>query len=142
MDEERVLLLLLILSALRPDAITARTSDILSPKEPSPEQAQEIKKLLHLDIDTCLDISLKNNHRRPVSKFALEVAEAEHNQALSAYWPQLSLRSLYSQLDQDPNFIFPARSIPVPSQTATIPANSFGPISARIGAHNHSSYTI
>jgi outer membrane protein len=125
--KKRVFVLLLIFLALRANAVVARTPVILPPQEPSPEKPQENKKLLHLDIDTCLDISLKNNHRRPASKFAMEVAEAQHKQALSAYWPQLSLRSLYSQLDQDPNFIFPARSIPVPAQTATIPANSFGP---------------
>jgi outer membrane protein len=125
--KQKGVVLLISLSVLWANSAMARTPDILPPQDPSSEQAQENKKLLHLDIDTCLDISLKNNHRRPASKFALEVAEAQHQQALSAYWPQLSLKSLYSQLDQDPNFIFPARSIPVPAQTATIPANSFGP---------------
>ena len=118
--------LLVGLSVLWANPIIARTPDTRPPQNPSSHQTQENKKLLHLDIDTCLDISLKNNRRRPASKFALEVAEAQHRQALSAYWPKMSLKSLYSQLDQDPNFIFPARTIPVPAQTATIPANSFG----------------
>lgn len=125
--KKRIFVLLLIFSASWANTIMARTPEILPSQESPPENAKEDKKLLHLDIDACLAISLKNNRRRPASKFSLEIAEAQHKQALSAYWPQLSLRSLYTQLDQDPNFIFPARSIPVPAQTATIPANSFGP---------------
>ena len=81
----------------------------------------------HLSIDDCLNISLKNNHLRPASRYALQVSEDQHKQAMSAYWPQLALRSLFTQFDQYPNFIFPARNIPVPGQTVTLPANSFGP---------------
>jgi outer membrane protein TolC len=55
------------------------------------------------------------------------MSENQHKQAMSSYWPQLSLRSIYSQFDENPNFIFPARNIPVPGQTVTLPANSFGP---------------
>jgi outer membrane protein len=81
----------------------------------------------HLSLNDCLNISLKNNHLRPASRYALQMSEDQHKQAMSAYWPQLSLRSVFSQFDQYPNFIFPARSIPVPGQTVTLPANSFGP---------------
>jgi outer membrane protein len=119
-------ILLLILAILWANSLLAQPPDTPPQKSP-PENAQEDKKLLQLDIDACIDLSLKNNRRRPASKYSLEIAEAQHRQALSAYWPQLSLRSIYNQLDQDPNFIFPARSIPIPAQTATIPANSFAP---------------
>lgn len=81
----------------------------------------------HLSIDDCLNISLKNNHLSPASRYALQVSEDQHKQAMSAYWPQLALRSLFTQFDQYPNFLFPARNIPVPGQTVTLPANSFGP---------------
>jgi outer membrane protein len=85
------------------------------------------EKYAHLSIEDCLNISLKNNHLRPASRYALQMSEDQHKQAMSAYWPQLSLRSLFTQFDQYPNFLFPARSIPVPGQTITLPANSFGP---------------
>ena len=35
--------------------------------------------------------------------------------------------AIFSQFDGSPNFIFPARNIPVPGKTVTLPANSFGP---------------
>lgn len=82
---------------------------------------------MKVTLKECLDIALKNNHQRTASQFALEAAEAQHQQALSAYWPQVTARAAYTSLDEDPNFIFPAKTIPVPSQTVTIPANAFGP---------------
>ncbi len=75
----------------------------------------------------CLDIALKNNQRLPASKSALAAAEAQHQQALSAFWPQISFRGSYSTLDDNPNFIYPAINIPVPSQSVTIPAGAFAP---------------
>jgi outer membrane protein TolC len=82
--------------------------------------------LLRLDLDQCLDIAWKNNQRRPASQYSLEAAEAQHKQALSAYWPTFSVKSVYTQLDESPNFIFPARTYSVPAQTIVTP---FGPIS-------------
>jgi len=63
-------------------------------------------------------------------------AEAQHRQALAGYWPQLSAKAGWFRLDEPPNFVFPASSMYVPSQTVnvpagtamvTIPANSFAP---------------
>lgn len=82
-----------------------------------------------IGLDECLETALRNNHRRPASKFAVAMAEAQHKQALAGYWPQLSLKGGYQRLDEAPNFIFPATAIRVPAGTAniTIPPGVLGP---------------
>ncbi|HWR89455.1 MAG TPA: TolC family protein, partial [Dissulfurispiraceae bacterium] len=73
-----------------------------------------------LGIDECIDIALQNNRNRPVSQFAIEIAEAQYEQAMSSYWPQLAVRAAYTIMDDDPNFIFPATSINIPSTALTL----------------------
>jgi outer membrane protein len=96
----------------------------------------------------CLEMALEKNRTRPASRFAVAAAEAQHRQALSAYWPQISLKGAYEIMDEPRNYIFPAAAydvppmtIPLPAQTfsvpggaiqtppmmVTIPANAFGP---------------
>jgi len=66
-----------------------------------------------LSLQECMDIALQNNRHRPVSKLAIEIAEAQYQQALSSYWPQLSVKAAYSVMDEDPNFVFPATQFKV-----------------------------
>jgi outer membrane protein TolC len=89
-----------------------------------------------LSLDDCLRIAMEKNHQRPASRFAVAMAEAQHRQALAGYWPQISAKGGWTQLDQAPNFVFPASTMYIPSQTVnvpggtasvTIPANAFGP---------------
>jgi outer membrane protein TolC len=86
-----------------------------------------------LTLDECVDIALKNNRRRPASRFAVEMAEAQHQQALSAYWPQIGARVAYTVLDQDPNFIFPATTIQTPAISGTV-TTPLGPLPVNIPA--------
>ena len=98
--------------------------DATKPDSPALSEKQD---LMRLDLDKSLEIAWKNNQRRPASQYSLEAAEAQHKQALSAYWPNFSVKSVYTQLDESPNFIFPAKSIPVPGQTIgpfTVPPSS------------------
>lgn len=67
-------------------------------------------------IEECVEAALANNRRRPASRFALEMAEAQHRQALSGYWPQIHLRGGFQHLDESPNFLFPASTISVELQ--------------------------
>nr|WP_319491970.1 TolC family protein [uncultured Desulfobacter sp.] len=55
-------------------------------------------------LDACLEQALENNRRRPASRFALEMAQAQHRQALAGYWPQITARGGYSRLDEAVNF--------------------------------------
>jgi len=78
------------------------------------------KGVLIASLEECLDIALKNNRQRLVSKFAIDIAEAQHKQALSAYWPQLKVGISATRLDEDVNFIFP-------EETSTYTISGLGP---------------
>lgn len=82
-----------------------------------------------LDLEACISIALENNERRPASRFALEMAEAQHRQALAAYWPQATLNATYTRSTERPNFIFPERRFSLPASTSVInvPAGVLGP---------------
>jgi outer membrane protein TolC len=89
-----------------------------------------------LSLEQCLQTALQNNHRRPISQFAVALAEAQHREALAGYWPQVSAKAGYQRLSDPLNFIFPAENMQVPAQsvsvpggtmTVTIPANAFMP---------------
>jgi outer membrane protein len=82
----------------------------------------------------CLKAAMEKNRRIDASRSAATAAEAQTKQARSAYWPELTLRSAMTRMDEAPNFVFPQSSItipagnmPIPSMTFTIPANAFGP---------------
>src|SRR5271166_6212739 len=81
-------------------------------------------------------MAMDNNRRRPASRFALAMAEAQHRQALAGYWPQVTAKAGWFSLNQAPNFVFPASTMYIPAQTVsvpastalvTVPANAFGP---------------
>ncbi|WP_373500526.1 TolC family protein [Desulfococcus sp.] len=71
-------------------------------------------------LEECLQKAMENSHRRPATRFSVEMAEAQHHQALSAYWPQVGARGGYQRMDEYPNFLFPAARIHVPAGSATI----------------------
>jgi outer membrane protein TolC len=88
-----------------------------------------------LTLEECVEIALKNNRRRPASRFAVEIAEAQHQQALSAYWPQIGAKVAYTVLDQDPNFIFPASTIQTPAISGTV-TTPLGPLPVNVPAQS------
>ena len=60
-----------------------------------------------LTLEQCIAIALESSHRRKVSALAVEIAESQHRQALSAYWPQLQLGAVLTRVDESPDFLFP-----------------------------------
>jgi outer membrane protein TolC len=60
-----------------------------------------------LTLDQCIALALKQNQQRRITQLGVETAEAQLQQALSAYWPQVSFETAYTQMDEDINFIFP-----------------------------------
>ncbi len=60
-----------------------------------------------LTLSHCIDIALERNQQRRISELAVETAEYQHRQALSSFWPQVTLDVAYNQQDEDMNFIFP-----------------------------------
>jgi len=77
-----------------------------------------------MTLDECLSTAMQNSHRRPASKFAVAVAEAQHRQALAGYWPQISVKGGYQRMDESPDFLFPASRMGIPPQTFSIPAGN------------------
>lgn len=70
--------------------------------------ASESEGHIHItDIGHCLKLAFENNRRRMISMAAVEIAEAQHRQSLSGYWPQLKMIISASRMDDDPSFIFP-----------------------------------
>ena len=83
-----------------------------------------------LTLQQCIDLALRQSHLRSASRYSVEIAEAQHRQALSAYWPQIGARANYTVMDQDPTFVFPSSSVQLPASTvvATTPLGAI-PIS-------------
>ena len=92
---------------------------------------------LTLTLQECIDIALQNNHTRPASKFAVEIAESQHQQTLSSYWPQVALRSVYTYMDEAPNFIFPATPMGLPAMSYNV-NTPLGPLPVNIPAQSFS----
>lgn len=112
-------------------AILAYMATPLSGGEASPSDSTSratAPALAELTLDQCLSEAMENNRRRPASKFAVLMAEAQHRQALAGYWPQINAKGGYQRMDEAPNFLFPASSFSVPAQTITIPNGGSIPI--------------
>jgi outer membrane protein TolC len=70
---------------------------------------------LEMGLDQCLRAALQSNHPRPASKFAVAMAEAQHRQALSGYWLQLTARGGYQRMDEAPSLRTPEPCPPTPT---------------------------
>ncbi len=79
----------------------------LMPGTAAAEAESRTNSSLHLSLKECLEQALANNHARPASQLGVVIAEAQHQQALSTYWPTATLSSSLSRRDDDPTFIFP-----------------------------------
>ncbi len=58
---------------------------------------------ISLDLNTAIDMALKNNEQKKISMLALEIANAQYNQALSANYPTLDLDITATKRDEDSN---------------------------------------
>ncbi|MRR55232.1 MAG: TolC family protein [Deltaproteobacteria bacterium] len=92
-----------------------------------------VPPLSKLTLQNCIDLALRNNHASSASRYSIEIAEAQHRQALSAYWPQVGIKATYSILDEDPNFVFPSRNMQIPASTI-IATTPLGPMPIEIPA--------
>ena len=83
------------------------------------------KKYLHLQ--ECIDIALDNNRSRAAARTNVEIARSQLRQAHSAFWPQLKIGAVYSRMDENPNFVFPASTMRIPPMTMTFAENFLFP---------------
>lgn len=95
--------------------------------------AQAGPQTREIDLDAAIQEALDNNRRRPASRFAVAMAEAQHKQALAAYWPQLSARGGYQRMDEAANFLFPANSFSLPAQSIPLPPGTSIPLNTPMG---------
>lgn len=58
----------------------------------------------NLTLQECLELALKNHQSLSVSNAMLEMAEAQYQQAMSAYWPRLSVQSQAMHMNHDQTF--------------------------------------
>lgn len=65
------------------------------------------KELKSITLEEAIEIALDNNKRNKVSKLALEVANAQYNQALSANYP--TINAMLVGIRKDENLIFQQR---------------------------------
>jgi outer membrane protein len=109
---------------------------ITVPMPVSAEVTQDNGEALILNetsLDRCLQAALENNHRRPASRYAVEMAKAQHRQALAGYWPQIGIQGGYQRMDEPSNFIFPSSSMSLPmggSIPVTIPGVGTFPVNS------------
>jgi outer membrane protein TolC len=75
-------------------------------------------------LEDCIQAAMQRNRQRPASRFAVAMAEAQHRQALSGYWPHVVVKAAYQRMDEAPDFIFPATQMGVPPQSISIPAGT------------------
>ena len=113
---------------------SANAQEKIPKSEDAPGLVSAHDGLREMSLEACLNEAMQNSHRRPASKFAVAVAEAQHRQALAAYWPQVSVKGGYQRMDESPDFLFPASQMGIPAQTMniapgtiTIPAGALGP---------------
>ena len=113
------LVLSLILSCLPVGVVTASAADAADTPQPAltaPAGANVSPRTLQ----QCVDLALEKNRFRTASRYSIEIAEAQHQQALSGYWPQIGAKANYSIMDQEPNFIFPAQNVSLGGGTLTL----------------------
>ncbi len=106
-----------------------------------PAQSRDVQKkgeIQKVGLEACLKQALENNRRRPASKFALEMAEAQHRQALAGYWPRITAQGGYSRLDEAVNFNYPATTVTLPPALGGM---SFTTPEQDVNVLNEKSYT-
>jgi outer membrane protein TolC len=102
----------------------APAADTNAPASKAPARLYSDGTNAVMNLGECLSAAMYSNRRRPASRFAVAMAEAQHRQALAGYWPQITARAAYQHLDEAPDFLFPASRMAVPEQNISVPAGT------------------
>jgi len=102
-------------------------------------EADSNKKAPRLTLEECIAIALEHSHRRRVSQLAVDIAEAQHRQALSSYWPIVKLESTFSRMDEALVAVTPAQVVTSQNEAYVTAgpggADLQGPIYTRVQAN-------
>jgi outer membrane protein len=117
----------LVSAQTRPGGVTSSASSAAAKVDAAPDAGT-------LTLQQCLDLAMKNSHRRAAAASSVEIAKAQQGQAASANYPSLNATFSATRMNANPNFVFPAsiQGVPAsqfitPPMTLMLPANSFGP---------------
>ncbi len=85
--------------------------------------------LNNLTLATCIQLALKNHHSLNVAEATVEMAEAQYQQAMSAYWPRVAVDAQGQRVDQDRTFSFQGevqlpQALAAVTQVNAIPINT------------------
>jgi len=111
-------------SGSKPSEVTAAA--VASTNRRSAPQALPEKSSVSgkMSLKGCIDFALRTSHKRNVSVAGTHIAEAQHRQALAAYWPHLSMKASAQLRSNEPNFAFPGLSVDTePMNFTTQPMN-------------------
>lgn len=78
-------------------------------------QNSSSEKKISLNLEKCIELTLKNNNTRNLHAYSVKVAEARLKLAESGKYPSVELTALASRIDQDPNYIVPESKIQMPA---------------------------
>ncbi|GBD94940.1 toluene efflux pump outer membrane protein TtgC precursor [bacterium BMS3Abin05] len=118
-----------------PTAYGNQRQNLKDSQSPASTGSDAITNVQKLSLAQCIDIALKNNRKHAISELQIKIAQAQHKQALSSFWPQVTAQSSLIRIDKDPVFLypketttyevsgFPSPSFPPMEFTVTIPAN-------------------
>jgi len=123
MEGVSTLLAVLVSWAATHTVLAAERTDQAPAKTEATAAAGQVQTLT---LEQCLEAAMRNNHRRPASRFAVAMAETQHRQALAGYWPQVNAKGGWLHTDEATNFLFPATTLQVPAQTISVPAGTVG----------------
>ncbi|OMH25536.1 TolC family protein [Motiliproteus sp. MSK22-1] len=84
---------------------------------PSQAAAEYFKRLT---LDQAITTALRNNRIRMVSHYEIAIAEEQYQQALSAYWPSLSLQAQLQRKDEDTTYSFPGLQAAIPTPAGNL----------------------
>ncbi len=62
------------------------------------------------DLDSAIAVALENNRLRTISQQSMAVAEAQYKQAVSSYWPSLSLSVGFQRRDETAIYEYPEQT--------------------------------
>lgn len=91
------------------------------------------------DLEQAISVALENNRLRIISRQSLEIAESQYQQAVSSYWPTLSLNLGFQRRDEETLFEYPEQNFdlaPGLLPPVTVPPQDIALLGRNTGRHS------
>ena len=73
------------------------------------------EKLLKVNLEKCIELTLQNNNSYNYYNYAEKTAEAQLRQAQSGKYPSLDFSASYTRIDEDPYYVVPEFKMEIPA---------------------------